>query len=65
MRAGTRSRYRQWMTHKLSTWFDQFDTPGCTGCGRCLTWCPVAIDLTEEARILTEESSPPTLGAAP
>lgn len=54
--AGTASRYRQWMTHKLSTWFDQFDTPGCTGCGRCVTWCPAAIDLTAEARVMTEEA---------
>ena len=44
-----RSRYRQWMTHKLSTWIDQFGTSGCVGCGRCITWCPVAIDITEEA----------------
>ncbi len=43
-----RSRYRQWMTHKLSTWIDQFGTSGCVGCGRCITWCPVAIDITEE-----------------
>lgn len=42
------SRYRQWMTHKLSTWIDQFGTSGCVGCGRCITWCPVAIDITEE-----------------
>ena len=45
-----RSRYRQWMTHKLATWFDQFGSSGCVGCGRCITWCPVGIDLTEEAR---------------
>ncbi len=44
-----KSRYRQWMTHKLSTWFDQFGTSGCVGCGRCITWCPVGIDITEEA----------------
>ena len=43
------SRYRQWMTHKLATWWDQFGTSGCVGCGRCITWCPVAIDITEEA----------------
>ena len=47
VRHSTRSRYRQWMTHKLSTWHDQFDSTGCVGCGRCITWCPVGIDLTE------------------
>jgi len=48
VRDDTRSRYRQWLTHKLSTWWDQFDVSGCVGCGRCITWCPAAIDLTEE-----------------
>jgi ferredoxin len=48
VRRSGRSRYRQWMTHKLSTWIDQFGTSGCVGCGRCITWCPVAIDITEE-----------------
>lgn len=48
VRASTKSRYRQWLTHKLATWIDQFGTSGCVGCGRCITWCPVAIDLTEE-----------------
>lgn len=48
VRASTRARYRQWLTHKLATWIDQFGTSGCVGCGRCVTWCPVAIDLTEE-----------------
>ncbi len=43
------SRYRQWMTHKLARWYDQFGTSGCVGCGRCITWCPVGIDITEEA----------------
>ena len=42
------SRYRQWMTHKLATWHDQFGSSGCVGCGRCITWCPVGIDLTQE-----------------
>lgn len=49
VRRSNRSRYRQWMTHKLSTWIDQFGSSGCVGCGRCITWCPVAIDITEEA----------------
>ncbi len=50
IRSSPRSRYRQWMTHKLATWFDQFGISGCVGCGRCITWCPVAIDITEEVR---------------
>ncbi|MCA9208373.1 MAG: 4Fe-4S dicluster domain-containing protein, partial [Planctomycetales bacterium] len=54
VRASTRSRYRQWMTHKLATWHDQFGTSGCVGCGRCITWCPVGIDLTEEVAAIRE-----------
>ncbi|WP_199791980.1 4Fe-4S dicluster domain-containing protein [Magnetospirillum gryphiswaldense] len=53
VRTETRSRYRQWITHKLSTWVDQFDETGCVGCGRCITWCPVGIDITEEAAVIT------------
>lgn len=48
VRNDIRSRYRQWLTHKLASWIDQFGTSGCVGCGRCITWCPVGIDLTEE-----------------
>jgi len=49
VRQSTRARYRQWMTHKLANWFDQFGSSGCVGCGRCITWCPVGIDITEVA----------------
>ncbi|MGE0226024.1 MAG: 4Fe-4S dicluster domain-containing protein [Acetobacteraceae bacterium] len=49
VRQSNRARYRQWMTHKLASWIDQFGTSGCVGCGRCITWCPVGIDITEEA----------------
>ena len=52
VRASGRSRYRQWLTHKLATWHDQFGSSGCTGCGRCITWCPTGIDLTEEVAAL-------------
>ena len=48
VRRSTAARYRQWLTHKLATWIDQFGSSGCVGCGRCITWCPVGIDLTEE-----------------
>jgi len=63
VRASAKSRYRQWLTHKLATWIDQFGTSGCVGCGRCITWCPVGIDITEEVRAIRgSETLPPTVG---
>lgn len=49
VRVSIGSRYRQWLSHKLASWHEQFGTSGCVGCGRCITWCPVGIDITEEA----------------
>ncbi|RSS06810.1 4Fe-4S dicluster domain-containing protein [Streptomyces sp. WAC00469] len=57
VRKSRRSRYRQWLTHKIGTWHDQFGSTGCTGCGRCIVWCPTGIDLTEEAHALHQEAT--------
>jgi formate hydrogenlyase subunit 6/NADH:ubiquinone oxidoreductase subunit I len=59
------SRYRQWITHKLSTWYDQFGTSGCVGCGRCIAWCPVGIDITTEVARLAEEAERSTTDVPP
>ena len=55
VRSTHQARYRQWMTHKLATWIDQFDSSGCVGCGRCITWCPVGIDITAEIAAIRAE----------
>jgi ferredoxin len=57
VRTTPKGRYRHWLTHKLGTWHEQFGSSGCVGCGRCITWCPAAIDITEEAAALREERS--------
>lgn len=60
-RPRVQDRYRQWLTHKFATWIDQFGTSGCVGCGRCITWCPVGIDVREELAAIApvEPAAPP------
>lgn len=60
VRSSAKSRFRQWLTHKFGTWFDQFGQSGCVGCGRCITWCPAGIDVTEELAALREGNPPGT-----
>ena len=56
VRAETKFRYRQWLTHKFSTWVEQFARSGCVGCGRCISWCPVGIDVTAVIADLIKEA---------
>ena len=65
VRTTTKARYRQWATHKLAAWWDQFGTSGCVGCGRCITWCPAAIDLTAEAAAIRAAPLPAALTHEP
>jgi sulfhydrogenase subunit beta (sulfur reductase) len=57
IRPNIRSRYRQWLSHKLASWIDQFGTSGCVGCGRCITWCPVGIEITEEVNAIRAKAA--------
>ena len=59
-RSRPRDRYRQWLTHKFATWVDQFGSFGCVGCGRCIAWCPVGIDIRAELMAIA-----PPLAARP
>jgi ferredoxin len=63
VRVSTASRYRQWLTHKLGTWHDQFGESGCVGCGRCIAWCPAGIDITEETAALYAQAGGVDVGA--
>lgn len=68
LRYSAAARYRHWVTHKLAAWFDQFGRSGCVGCGRCITWCPVGIDITQEAQAIRasgQSPAPPAEEPAP
>lgn len=54
-RSSRGARLRQFVTHKLSAWVEQYGCFGCVGCGRCMAWCPTGIDLTEIAKKIQED----------
>ena len=56
LRPNAALRYRQWLTHKFASWVEQYGRSGCVGCGRCISWCPVEIDVTEELELLAKEA---------
>lgn len=56
IRPEAKTRYRQWLTHKFANWVKQYGQSGCVGCGRCITWCPVGIDVTQELAVLCGDS---------
>ncbi|MGD0626594.1 MAG: 4Fe-4S dicluster domain-containing protein [Thermodesulfobacteriota bacterium] len=40
-------RYRQRVSHKFNFFYQNFQRIACVGCGRCVTHCPVNLDLRE------------------
>ncbi|MDH5324136.1 MAG: 4Fe-4S dicluster domain-containing protein [Gammaproteobacteria bacterium] len=55
VRSNTSLQYRQWFVHKLVSWKQQYGRSGCVGCGRCISWCPVGIDITQTASDIHNE----------
>lgn len=46
-RPGKKSRLRNRVFHKFNYYPKRFDKIACVGCGRCITRCPVGIDIVE------------------
>ncbi len=53
-REDTGSRLRQRICHKLLYFVENHNMQQCTGCGRCITHCPVGIDIVNVANIMEE-----------
>ena len=44
-RQSQKERWRQRTMHKFKYYVDNFDAIACVGCGRCVMYCPVNIDI--------------------
>ena len=44
-RTSQKQRWRQRLMHKFKYFVDNFDEIACVGCGRCVRYCPVNIDI--------------------
>ncbi|MDZ7698785.1 MAG: 4Fe-4S dicluster domain-containing protein [Deltaproteobacteria bacterium] len=51
-------RVRQRFMHKLKYYVDKYQNGiQCSGCGRCVRYCPVNIDIREVCRLMNEYES--------
>jgi sulfhydrogenase subunit beta (sulfur reductase) len=48
-------RLKLWYTHKLQAYISKYGKPACVGCGRCITTCPVDINVKTVAKSLDGE----------
>ena len=53
-REDTGARLRQRICHKLLYFVENHKMQQCTGCGRCITHCPVGIDIVKIANVMEE-----------
>ncbi|MBS3977633.1 MAG: 4Fe-4S dicluster domain-containing protein [Syntrophomonadaceae bacterium] len=53
-RSSKKERLRQRFLHKLQYMPERYHAWGCVGCGRCLAYCPVQVDITRFMRDVKE-----------
>ncbi|MDD5475452.1 MAG: 4Fe-4S dicluster domain-containing protein [Syntrophales bacterium] len=53
-RTSQKQRWRQRFMHKFKYFVDNFDAIACVGCGRCVMYCPVNIDIRKIAQDISK-----------